>query len=516
MSSNAVWTALAATVASPFLALGDSVAMAYMDGWFAARFDPTLCRVRLHPMPDMMGRKLDRMLPCGHLYHTAIKALGRKRVRERRSATQASIADGAKHLAALYEVEPFTGYETLFPPYPERIFQLLVRVGLYDELFNIPQCNPARVERLLLGLFELVASPTVDAICRWRLHDAIAFWHLLRSFAPCSGASIFVKKSQLSSLLSQRVGPSACNALLEAFVVSNPNHNYRVPSDATHADSRECAIVEASSARYWIAPQPFLGPAFVARLISRYAKIDKHASSKIGVAFEEQMLRRMTELGIACRRADVGTKRAKAGDIDVIVETNEFVCLFELKKKGLTRRANAGNDAHLAIDLARGVVHGVNQLMRHELALLRDGCLPLRDGSVLSLKNRRVIKCVISLADYGGFHDGSILRNMLTSFRQVALSPKDSVGNKLTRGLEEANHELKILQMQCAEFDRLRRSDESGPFDNLLFHNVFYLEHALLSAPTAESLLQELIGRYRVSTGSRDPIFDHELFHQRA
>ena len=355
----------------------------------------------------------------------------------------------------------------MFPPYPGRIFQVLVGVALYDELFNIPQCNPARVERILLRLFESISSATVSAICGWRLQDVGAFWQLLLSLAPSSGTSTFIKKSQLSSLLSQRVGHSVCKALLDAFVVSNPNRNYRVPSDATHADTRECAIVEASNARYWIPPLPFLGPAFVARLISRYARIDKDASSKIGAAVEEQMLQRMRELGIECRRADVGTKKAKAGDIDIIVETNEFVCLFELKKKGLTRRTNGGNDAHLAIDLARGVVHGVNQLMRHELTLLRDGYLRLIDDSELNLNGRPIIKCVISLADYGGFHDGAILRNMLASFRQVTLSPKGALDSKQIRGLEEANEEFRILQTQCAEFDRFLNHDAWKAFTPL-------------------------------------------------
>jgi hypothetical protein len=337
---------------------------------------------------------------------------------------------------------------------------MLMRVVLYDELFNIPQCDPGQMERLMESLFaEIKAGTSPASNCVF--NDVIILWRILLSLSAPNAASTFVLRSRLRSLLRQNVGHAASAALLDAFVLSAPNSRYRIPADAAVADTRECAIVEASDDRYWIAPRPFLGPAFFARLVTLYAKADKDASSKIGVAFEAHLLDRMTQLGIQCRRADIeGSKGAKTGDLDILIETPRIVALFELKKKGLTRRTNAGNDLQLAIDLACGAVRGFNQLARHELTLLKNGELRFTDGTKLELNGRRIVKCVISLADYGGLHDGAIVRNMLNSFSQIQLNPARSLTNEQQVGLEKANGELKTLQRRCAEFAML---PSSGP-----------------------------------------------------
>ena len=264
----------------------------------------------------------------------------------------------ATHFGALFEAEPFTTYETMFPTYPHRVFEMLMRVVLYDELFNIPQCEPGQMERLMESLFAEISKAGTSPASNCVFNDVIILWRILLSLSAPNAAS----RSRLQSLLRQNVGHAASVALLDSFVFSAPNSRYRVPADAAVADTRECAIVEASDDRYWIAPRPFLGPAFFARLVALYAKADKDTSSKIGLAFEVHLLDRMTELGVQCRRADIdGSKVAKAGDAQsLVIETPQIVALFELKKKGLSaKNPTTRNDLQLAIDLASDDLRGV-------------------------------------------------------------------------------------------------------------------------------------------------------------
>lgn len=514
IQSSGVWAALAATVSGPLMAIGDSLASQYMNQWLAPQFDPRIGRVHLHPTPDLMGRKLDRSLPYGHLYRTVLKTLGRRRTHGQPPVKFERVGKEATHFGALFEVEPFTTYETMFPTYPHRVFEMLTRVVLYDELFNIPQCEPGQMERLMESLFAEISKAGTSPASNCVFNDVITLWRILLYLSAPNAASTFVERSRLQSLLRQNVGHAASVALLDSFVFSAPNSRYRVPADAAVADTRECAIVEASDDRYWIAPRPFLGPAFFARLVALYAKADKDTSSKIGSAFEVHLLDRMTQLGIQCRRADIdGSKGAKAGDLDIFIETPQLVALFELKKKGLTRRTNSGNDLQLAIDLACGVVRGFNQLARHELALLKDGALRFADGTKLELNGRRIVKCVISLADYGGMHDGAIVRNMLNAFSQIQLNPARSLTGEQRAGLEKANEELKTLQKRYAEFAALPSTGHKATLvDNFLFHNVFLVEYLLLTEQSAESLLRALLMGHRMVTGSRDPVFDHARF----
>jgi len=512
--SKGVWSALAATAASPLAALGDTGAMHYMDAWLSARFNPVLGRVHFHPTPDLMGRKMDRSLPCGHLYRSALKVLGRDRDRARRAATPVSIGASATHLAALYEVEPFSTYETIFPPRPTRGLEVLMRVVLYDELFTVPQCDPGHMGRLLEDLFEELSKAGGIRGQGWTHKDAIELWRVLLSLAPSGCASTFVKRSQLRQLLVQRVGHAACDALVDAFVLARPNRNYHVPTDAVSADTRECTVAQASGDRYWIAPRPFLGPAFFARLVGLYAKVEKDLSTKIGVAFEMRMLARMKELGIECRRADVlGSKGKNAGDIDLILETDKVIAFFELKKKGLTRKTNAGNGLQLAVDLARGLVRGVNQLAKHEIALMRDGSLRLAEGGELRLDGRHIVKCVVSLSDYGGLHDGATLRNMMRWFCQVRLEPGPPLNDEQASDLEYAQKALTTLQARRNEFAALLPdAAQFDLFDNLMFHNVFFVEHLILTEQTTESLLRKLLTGNRIVTGARDAFVENSWF----
>jgi hypothetical protein len=141
------------------------------------------------------------------------------------------------------------------------------------------------MESLFAEISKAGTSPASNCV----FNDVIILWRILLSLSAPNAAS----RSRLQSLLRQNVGHAASVALLDSFVFSAPNSRYRVPADAAVADTRECAIVEASDDRYWIAPRPFLGPAFFARLVALYAKADKDTSSKIGLAFEVHLLDRM-------------------------------------------------------------------------------------------------------------------------------------------------------------------------------------------------------------------------------
>jgi len=110
----------------------------------------------------------------------------------------------------------------MFPPYPSRVFEMLLRVVIYDELFTIPQCDPAQMERLMHDLFVEVSKAGTIPVDGWLLDDAIALWRTLLSLSSSNATSHFVERSQLRRLLMQRVGCSASDALLDAFVLELP------------------------------------------------------------------------------------------------------------------------------------------------------------------------------------------------------------------------------------------------------------------------------------------------------
>jgi hypothetical protein len=497
----------------PLAALGDVGSMTAINAQLMGRYDLSLQRVRMHPTPDAMGRKMDRSLPFGYLYRLGIRTLGRRRDIVLPKRMLDSLTDALVSLAALYDVEPFSIYDFMFPPLRQRSLEVLRDVTTYDEIFTVPQCHPDLIEDILGHLFKNIFNRKLFKDIDWHLNDAVEFWKLLVQILPSNGSSLFIKNSELTQLLTQRIGSLAAEKLLAGFILQNPNSVYRLPTDAGTANTRECALAKATNDRVWIAPLPFIGPAFFSRLVTLCGRIDQSVHEQIGKNFEERLYERMQNIGISCRRGNIGTSKNILGEADLILETAETIALFELKKKGLSRSTNAGNDLQLAADLARGAIHAVNQLGKLEALLVETGKLMFVDGTELYRGERRIIKVVVSLADHGGLHDSAVFRNMLDSLRGAVLTGNRKLTIDQERSLVVANKELDTLQKHYLRFEELKEVGVLNSFsDNVIFHNIYFIEHLLKCIQDPEELISELLRGHRIITGTRDAFVDFALF----
>jgi hypothetical protein len=222
----------------------------------------------------------------------------------------------------------------------------------------------------------------------------------------------------------------------------------------------------------------------------------------------------MRELGIRCRNGNIkGPGRQRAGDADLIIETDEVVALFELKKKAPTGKTIGGNDLYLAIDLAQGLGRAICQLGKHELTLMCTGHLDFEDGTSLVLHGRRIMKGVISLGNYGGLHDAAIARHTLRGFAGATLESTKGLSASEHEALEDANGILRTLRTLAAEFDKAKpKDDDRNFFDNVVFHNVFFIEHMIERNRSPKSFIEALLRGSRITTGSRDPFFENAQF----
>ncbi|WP_438391215.1 hypothetical protein [Caballeronia sp. DA-9] len=514
----AISLAMSASLFQPLIALGDERAFQMVNGILALMYEQSIARLRLHPTPDLMGAKMDRAIPYGLLFRYALKTLGRDRVNARFRSSPQDILQTAIHFGALFDVEPFSTYETMFPPKPGYILELLRRIVTYDELFTIPQCTPSVARRLIEEIFDQVRTAEADAALGWDVDDAKKLWALLQSASVHDVASTFVARSTFAKTLESLVGSSRSKALLGSFSLERANHGYAFPSDAARAQTRHSVIVAASKKRFWIPGRILLGPPFFERLIScRLTHANRNASSLIGVAFETRLVTRMRELGIRCRSGIIkGPGRQRAGDADLIIETDDVLALFELKKKAPTGKTIGGNDLYLAIDLARGLGRAIGQLGKHELTLMRTGRLEFEDGTSLVLNGRRIMKGVISLGDYGGLHDAAIVRHTLRGFAGAILEPTNVLSGIELEALEEANEILQTLRTLATDFGKAKSKDDDRDFfDNVVFHNVFFIEHMVERNRSAASFIGAILRGSRITNGSRDPFFENAQFESR-
>jgi hypothetical protein len=123
----------------------------------------------------------------------------------------------------------------------------------------------------------------------------------------------------------------------------------------------------------------------------------------MGYAFEDTIIKLFSDHGI---QALSGEYVDGSGEIDILIESDTSLHIIEAKKKNLTRKARAGEDVYLFIDVFLSYIKSQIQLFRHELRFRKEGFIEinLRSGGTRRIEylNRELDKISLSLHDYEG------------------------------------------------------------------------------------------------------------------
>jgi len=133
-----------------------------------------------------------------------------------------------------------------------------------------------------------------------------------------------------------------------------------------------------------------------------------------------------------------------------------------LKKKPLTRRAQAGSDVHILLDIANSLLDAQVQSGWHEARLRIHGYLDLtspKGTARLELKGRSVERIALSLLQFGSFQDRMLLKQFLEASMTVdTFDMKDpalkSKFDKLNATLHELREQLAALHPGARQLDQ--------------------------------------------------------------
>ena len=159
-------------------------------------------------------------------------------------------------------------------------------------------------------------------------------------------------------------------------------------------------------------------------------------------------------------------KEPALGECDVVVETSNVVTLVELKKKPL-RRISAGGDAAAGlVDLNASLFAAQSQLARHEVTLLRCGELRFKNGYVLELKGRTIVRIAMTWLDYGSPQDKYLLSQVFKVLLGIRLTTDHPTEGKK---LAKLNETIEALEREVGELVGL------GKDERTLFMNCWFL-----------------------------------------
>ncbi|HEX7325865.1 MAG TPA: hypothetical protein VF292_11010 [Rhodanobacteraceae bacterium] len=477
-------------------------------------YDATQKRYHLVPHPSMVGGGQPEV-PWGYLIQLAAKhACGCKPFINTDEKWN-RLCYLARAYAAIIDVQPY------IPSFWRQmnaaaLVPYLQEIAVYDTLFRFQQIRPNDVLKIANGILAWMdtAAPTHDG---WSVSQALEVISFILSPVNDVRGPIFVDSVDVCR---------ACPSIPREVVTKILRHVLSHPLTGANKDfSRpmqqpipECPAVKHGApdfshrpllqvqGRSVVLDRSICAPACLEALLSALRVQVTRFDERIGPAIESFLAGEFSSHGIPTYRGDYSSGD-EHGECDLVVEAPDTVIFFEVKKKALTRAAQAGSDVHLLLDLAESLLAAQTQAGWHEVRLRRDGYLTLGcDGHVarLALDGRGVERVAVSLLEFGGFHDRILLKQFLEATLSAKFTPVNGV---LASKFDKMNSMLVDIRQQISI---LHQSEKivAQPFFSCWFISVPQILILLEGVTDAAGFKAELWTCRHIVTGSSDLYYD--------
>lgn len=439
--------------------------------------------------------------PLGYLLNLAAANLSVERVQNCTDETVQKVFEKAADIVAALDVETYNPYAHMYASH-ERLPIYLREMFIADHALAFRQISPTDALEMVTGLFDWVDNDAVRSKMGWSLEDLFALMQWL--FVYVSPEAINATLSRESFAYSG-IPEIRLQKLLES-ISHNPlniNEEYRAP-DATKADASTKPLIATSDGRYFLFSLSICSIGFYEVAAATLRNVfGSRADQDIGNAIEPFVARIFRSRGI---EPSVLSKKYSmhgvGGECDLIIETDRAILLIELKKKSMTRAAQAGDSYSGFFDLFGGVFSAQEQLGQHELLLRRYGHLEFEDGTQVRLNNRSVERLAVTLLDWGGTQDSMVLRGIAPVLVGSLLNYPSATEDQIKQ-LAKVNRTLSALGTQQAELLKLG-VEPRDLYMNWSFMSVPQLMALLSGVHNADTFYTALRSIRSVHTGSLD------------
>lgn len=508
-------TALVAKIEELIAAIGGLNVARRIFGAIASSYDTAQQRYHLTPQISMIGGGAPQ-IPWGYLLQLAVKHVWKRESRANNDTNWRLLCDLTRAYGAVIDVQPYC-YRFLGPMSATELVPYLQEVAVYDTLFRIPQIRPSDVTRLARGSLDWLdrKAPTASG---WTIDQVLEVVTFLFACANDRRGPYTIEQSAI-----QRGCPSIPPDILKCVleeVLSHPiagaNQNFSRPTDAPNPDDEGLKnrghdfflkpLLRQPGRRFLMIDSSVCAPACVEALLLALRPIVKGLDERVGASVERFLAAEFATHGVPVTGGEYAVD-SEQGECDLIVPTTSVVMLLEVKKKPLTRRARAGSDAHLMLDLAGSMLAAQAQAGWHEVRVRRHGHLCLRRGSAtnrIDLNGREVERLAVSLFDFGSFQDRMLVKQFLEATLASEFKPFDP---RLDRKFAELNDSLRDIREQLALLHP-GETEVSMPFFHCWFVSVPQLLILLDGVNDPEGFKANLWRCRHIATGSSDLYFD--------
>ncbi|MHB8203513.1 MAG: hypothetical protein ACYDHG_07370 [Desulfomonilaceae bacterium] len=369
---------------------------------------------------------------------------------------ETQLLETAQLFASVHDVQPYNFWEhKIF--YPVRVIPFLREKAVYDRLFNFKQFDCSRLPDLIRKLFWFAYGEISDDLGFSPAQASILCNEILNLHT--GNKSLIIFTSEELGRISQITDPVIRDEILKTFA-HNPktiNENFLCPRD-TADNFWSKPLVRLDGHRYMLMNKAWCSwnfyEAIFLRLTNLFGGDWGKVNQIVGAAFESYVDYIFRQKGVDCLSGEYKFGKGKKRECDLVIETQNSIVFFELKKKALTKLAETGDDLALLVDAGCALIETQIQLIKHAISLRKLGKLTLEyseSSQDLELGSRKIALVSLSLHEFPAFQDasnvGQILRFMsISSFS--AADPNES---------ESEHRKLRELSSKCKDLLSLEK-----------------------------------------------------------
>jgi hypothetical protein len=457
------------------------------------------------------------LIPFGYLYQLAAKHYqGGKSSGQVEQRKVDFLFDLARDYATIIKVQDYSYFPT-FPYALEKLVETLQKKALEDTIYKIPQIRGRDVPAILLGLIDTTildvsfenggttrqAISVVDAILNNISGRGVSRIYSRDVRKQCRSIPGEITNMILGSLLSHPEG-GANQKFSKPTDGSNmtPNHN---KEDGANFSQRP--LLRYTEQSYHLLNRSFCSEAFLESIFTQLrSKVPNFDGDYLGKGIERYVRQVLREHDIDSSSGDYWIGKTR-WECDIVVETNKTIIFIEVKKKPLTRKARAGSDVSVVMDLAQSLLDAQKQAGNHEVQLRKAGYLDLLDGGNthrIELKGRTIERIALSLTDFGSFHDRTFLEKFMNAVTQLKFGVYDK---QYKNKFDDLNEVIASLQEQ-GRFLYPDNGEHQRPYFNCWFFSLPQLIIILDGISGPEAFRNALWAIRGITTGQGDLCFD--------
>lgn len=450
--------------------------------------------------------------PLGYLLNLAVKYPYKKPSSDANEMLVDIITTSKILCTAVFQSQHYSIWELVFNR-GDKLPYFIRDVCIYDSIYSFDQGDLSREISNLKGLFKFIPYEEFTKLCGFSLKSFIDVISQIDIASKDTHLPITINKSLIGKKLGLK--KTEISEIFKA-IAHEPNAintKYSVPSDYNSINFESKPLIKLDSNLYLFINRTWCAKAFYESIAGKL-RIRDNFDVDLGLEIETHIKAICEAKGITFNYGDYKQSKVE-GECDLVIETNDIIVLFEIKKKVLTSKSKSGFDTEIVLDLGETLLRSQTQAQRTELLLLKDKTVNLIDKKnnkefALEHKDRRVFRVSVSHLDFRGFHDRLFITSFLETLLMHGLKPISEESKIVKRFEKFEKRRIKLVE-NFYEFSKYYPNHNHSPYFNSSFLNLDQLLLILELSSSNEDLVKYLNSTLHVNaTGSLD--FYKEFF----